>query len=151
MKCKLLILLLSILFVIPAFAQNKDADHEAKKKEMLEFKLKFLGDEMGLNESQKKQFGEIYTQMQKERRAIHKKIKSADKLIKNNKNATEADYEKATKEIANAKSKMEQVEKKYYNIFSKFLTKKQIYLMQEAENKFNETMRKCGIKKRNQK
>ena len=150
MKGKLLIILLSLLFVLPSFAQN-NSDHEARRKEMMEFKLKFLADEIGLNESQKKQFNDAYSKMQAERRAIFKKMKEAEKIIKNNKNATEADYDRASKEIANAKSQMEKIEQKYYAIFSKFLTKKQIYLLQEAENKYNETIRKCGNKKRNQK
>ena len=150
MKFKYLIILLAIIFALPSFAQTP-SNQENKRKEMMEFKLKFLGDEIQLNDSQRKQFDEVYTQMEMERRSIFKKIKAAEKLINENKNATEADYDRATKEISNAKSQMDQIEKKYAAKFSQFLSKKQIYKLKEAENKFNDTMRKCGNKKRHNK
>ena len=150
MKFKHLIILLAIIFALPSFAQTP-SNQENKRKEMMEFKLKFLGDEIQLNDSQRKQFDEVYTQMEMERRSIFKKIKAAEKLINENKNATEADYDRATKEISNAKSQMDQIEKKYAAKFSQFLSKKQIYKLKEAENKFNDTMRKCGNKKRHNK
>ena len=118
---------------------------------MMEFKLKFLADEMDLNDSQRKQFNEVYSQMETERRAVFKKIKDAEKIIKGNKNASEADYDKATKDISAAKAQMAQIEKTYDEKFSKFLTKKQIFKMKEAEDKFKETVRKCRDKKKNEK
>lgn len=153
MKGKTILILLAIIFALPSFAQNQrsKSDHESKRKEMMEFKLKFLADEMDLNDSQRKQFNEVYSQMETERRAVFKKIKDAEKIIKGNKNASEADYDKATKDISAAKAQMAQIEKTYDEKFSKFLTKKQIFKMKEAEDKFKETVRKCRDKKKNEK
>lgn len=148
MKRKLLFLLFAVLFAVPSFAQKKDK--EEKKKEMLEFKIEFLAKEMELRDDQKKQFKEIYTQMESERRAIFKKIKQAEKSIKGNKNATEADYDRASKEIAAARNQMTQIENKYEAKFASFLSKKQIFKMKEAETKFMETMRNCRDKKRSE-
>lgn len=114
---------------------------------MMEFKLKFISDEIELKDNQKKEFYELYNQMETERRAIFKRIKAAEKKIKDNKNASEADYEKASEEISAARAEMNQVEAKYELKFSSFLSKKQIFKMKEAERKFMETARKCKDKK----
>lgn len=149
MKGRLLLLLLAIAFFIPSFAQKHgDKDREAKRKEMTEFKLKFIADEMGLKDDQRKQFMEVYGQMESERRAIFHKIKTAEKQIKDNKNATEADYEKANQEITEARDRMAAIDKKYDEKFATFLSKKQIYRMKEAENKFSEKIRLCRDKKK---
>ena len=152
MKLKLFILIAAIVFAIPSFAQKHgNKDHEAKKKEMLEFKLKFLSEQMELKEEQKKQFYEVYSQMESERRAIYKKIRNAEKSIKNNKDASEADYDKASKEITEAKAEMAQIEKKYDDKLATFLSKKQLYKLKEAETTFTEKMRSCRDKKKSEK
>ena len=88
--------------------------------------------------------------MENERRAVFKQMKQIEKDIKNNKNATEADYDKATKETNQAKRKMADIEASYEKKFATFLTKKQIYKMKEAEEKFIKTMRECKEKKRSE-
>ena len=140
--------MLAMIMSIPAFSQKQNGDKEAKRKEMMEFKLDYLAKAMELRDDQKKQFYEVYTQMENERRAIVKSIKSAEKKIAGSKNASEADYDKASKEISAAKAKMAQIEKKYDDKFASFLTKKQIYKMKEAANEFNEKMRGCRDKKK---
>lgn len=149
MKGKILIVLMALIMAVPSFAQkNQDGKNkEERRKEMMEFKLKFLADEIELKEEQKKEFNAIYTQMEQERRVVFKKMKNAEKLIKENKNASESDYEKATNDIAAAKTEMSQIEKKYDQKLAAFLTKKQMYKLKEAETKFMETMRKCKDKK----
>lgn len=148
MNKKLLLLFFIALISIPAFAQNSKDDREARKKELTEFKLKYLADEMDLSEDQRKTFNEVYTQMDNERRAIFKKIKEAEKSVAD-KDASEEDYEKASKEISEARDKMVEIDRKYDEKFSTFLTKKQIYKMKEAEESFKEKMRKCRDKKKN--
>lgn len=148
MKKNILFILLTILFAIPSFAQKKS--HQEKKKEIIEFKTNFIADEMELKDDVRKKFIEVYTQMENERRAVFKQMKQIEKDIKNNKNATEADYDKATKETNQAKRKMADIEASYEKKFATFLTKKQIYKMKEAEEKFIKTMRECKEKKRSE-
>ena len=150
MKGKLLLLALALLFALPSFAQKSrsQGNNDQRRKEFLEIKLDFLAKEIDLKEDQKKQFYDLYSQMETERRAIFKKIKTAEKSIKDNKNASEADYEKATKEIADARAEMSQVDKKYDERFATFLSKKQLFKLKEAENKFMEKARECRDKKK---
>lgn len=150
MNKKILFLILAVLMVFPAFAQKQNnGDHEQKRKELMEFKLKFLADEMGLNDEQRKTFNDVYMQMENERRKIFKKLKEAEKSVANKKDASEAEYEKASKEISEARDQMVELDKKYEDKFSTFLTKKQIFKMKEAEEAFKEKMRKCRDKRKN--
>lgn len=152
MKKTILLFIFASLLAFPSFAQKHSSpDKEGRQKEFMEFKLKFLAEEIDLKEDQKKEFNEVYTQMETERRSIYKKIKAAEKKISDNKNASEADYEKAATDISNAKAEMTQIEKKYDEKFSTFLTKKQMYKLKEAECKFMERMRECREKKKNEK
>lgn len=151
MKTRILLFLILSLFAIPSFAQKKgDKNSESRRKEMTEIKMKFLADEMELKDDQRKKFNELYMEMEKDRRAIFKKIKTAENNIAKNKNATEADYEKATKEINDARAEMSQIDKKYEDKFASFLSKKQLYKLKEAENKFMERLRNCRDKKKKQ-
>lgn len=151
MRAKILILMLTVLFAIPTFAQKHHEDREARYKEMMEFKLKTLADELDLNDSQRKQFNEVYMQMETERRAIFKKIKETEKSIASKQDASDAEYEKASREISAYRDQMIQVDKKYEEKFASFLTKKQIYKLKEAEDKFMEKMRKCRDKRKKEK
>lgn len=154
MKGKLILLMIVTLLALPGFGQKKashDKDKAEWRKEMLDLKLDFLANEINLRDDQKKQFVELYSQMETERRAIFKKIKTAEKSIKDNKDASESDYDKASKEISAAKAEMAQVEKQYDEKFATFLTKKQMYKLKEAEGKFTQKMQDCRDKKKHEK
>lgn len=149
MKGKVLLLSMILLLALPSFAQkHTDKDKEAKRKELMEIKLNYLADEMDLQGEKKKQFFEVYSQMESERRKIFKKIKAAEKRISGTKDASENDYEKASNEITEAKNEMAQIEAKYDEKFATFLTKKQIYTMKAAESKFMEKVRGCRDKRK---
>lgn len=151
MNRNFLLILFTIFLALPSFAQKEKGGHDSKRKEMLEIKMKFLSDEMGLNEEQSKLFYETYPQMERERRAVFKKIKEAEKSISDKKDASEADYDKASKEIADGRAQMMQIEQKYDEKFSTFLSKKQLFKMKEAEEKFQEKARLCRDKKKSEK
>lgn len=151
MKKNLFLLFLAVLFAVPSFAQKQeDKDKEARRKEMLEFKLDYLAKEIDLRDDQKKQFNELYTQMEVERRAIYKKIKKAEKSVAD-KDASEAAYEKASKEIQAARAEMVQIEQQYDEKFASFLSKKQMFKLREAEGKFMQKMQDCKEKRKSKK
>lgn len=149
MKTKILFILLAMLFAVPSFAQKHkgDKDKGAQRQEMLEFKLDFLAKEIDLRDDQKKRFNELYTQMENERRTIRKKIKAAEKSISANKEATDADYEKANREINAAKTEMNNLDRQYDEKFAKFLSSKQMFKLKEAEGKFLKTIQECKDRK----
>ena len=88
--------------------------------------------------------------MEVERRAIYKKIKKAEKSVAD-KDASEAAYEKASKEIQAARAEMVQIEQQYDEKFASFLSKKQMFKLREAEGKFMQKMQDCKEKRKSKK
>ncbi|MGN0238041.1 MAG: hypothetical protein ACI4AK_08175 [Lepagella sp.] len=153
-KYLILALLAIFTFTSPLAAQNKNRgkDREEMKREIQEFKLKFLAQEMDLEESKQKQFFELYTQMEEEKLKVIKDTKALEKKLKDAENATDAEYETVSKAITAAKEKEAEIEKRYDEKFSQFLSPRQIFKMKSAEQKFRDKMRemrrnKCKSKK----
>ena len=155
MKKYLILALLAILtFTSPLAAQNKHRgkDRAEMKREIQEFKLKFLAQEMDLEESKHKQFFDLYTQLEEERQKVIRDTKALEKKLKNVEDATDAEYEAVSKAITSAKEKEAEIEKRYDEKFSQFLSPRQLFKMKSAEQKFRDKMRemrrnKCKSKK----
>lgn len=140
-----ILLLILVSALVPAFAQKKDKDHKSMHKEIMEFKIKFLAQEMELKADQQKKFSELYASMSKEKFAVFKEIRDLkDKLSDK---ATDAEYEAYSKGLTEAKEKEAEIEKKYDAKFSEFLTQRQIFKMKEGEEKFREKMHEMRGKK----
>lgn len=148
MRKYVLILAMSLFLIFPAIAQkSENKSKEDMRKELHEFKLKYLAQEMDLNDDQKKPFFDIYEQLVNERREVRKTFRHSQKKLKNSKNLSNADYEAINKDLTAAKEKETLIEKKYDEKFSKFLSAKQIFKMKEAEEKWRAKMKEM----RNQK
>ena len=127
--------------LVPCMAQQRGHRNKAAmRKEMREFKMKFLAQEMDLKDDQKDQFSEIYSEMMKERLKVFQEIKDQEYRLKNEKDISEKEYAEMSKSITAAKERDAALEKRYDEKFSKFLTSKQIFKMKEAENKWRDKM-----------
>lgn len=146
-----LLLLLVFAAVIPVCAQHKGKDRENMRKEIKEYKMKFLAQEMELKDEQQKKFFELYSQMSDERMKVMSERLKLEKKLANNKSATDEEYKEVMSSIASAKEKEAEIEKKYDEKFSQFLSQKQIFKMKAAEEKFNDRMREMHHKKRGDK
>ena len=98
---------------------------------------------MELSEEQTQKFIELYSKMSDERFARFRKVKELEKRVKENKNASEQDYEALSEAMNTAK-----IENRYDAQFSKFLTGKQIFKMKEGEESFRKKMREMRREKR---
>ena len=74
MKKIYLILVLAILAVIPVSAQERGKITPEQRKEFREYKMKFIAQEMNLQDDNRKQFFEIYNQLSDERLEIREKL-----------------------------------------------------------------------------
>lgn len=115
---------------------DEHGKREKMFREVQEFKMKYLAQEMDLSEVQKKKFFEVYEEMDKDRRECYQEAMEADRKLKKNKDATEADYQKVTEAFNKANTEWAVQEKDYNAKLSEFLSQKQIYKMKEAENSF---------------
>ncbi len=152
MKRVTLIIAMIVFAIIPAVSQrNGGKGKEAMHREMQEYKLRFLSQEMNLTADQQKKFEELYVKMSAERRQLFHATREQERKVRNNANASEADYKAAVNAMRNAKEKDAQIEKKYDAQFAKFLTARQIYKLKEAEETFNRRMRSMHKKSREKK
>lgn len=111
-----------------------------KGKEVLEFKIKYLAQEMNLNTDQTRQFSDLYTKMTDEKFRVFQEVKAHEKKLKSDPNASDAEYEQVNNMMINARLKEAEIEKNYDAKFAKFLSKKQIYQMKQSEFKFRKRM-----------
>ncbi|MBD5222795.1 MAG: hypothetical protein HDS71_01895 [Bacteroidales bacterium] len=128
---------------------DKEKDHAEMRKEITDFKIKFLAQEMELTDEQQKKFAPIYRQMSEEKGPIYHEIFSMKRKLNNK--SSEAEYESFGKAVENTKDKMAAIDKKYNAQLSKFLSAKQIYKMKTAEETFHHKMREMRDKKKNKK
>ena len=145
MRKYLLLLLGCFMCVGAAMAQHK---HECRKpnpkmwKEIQDFKLKFLAQEMELNKDQQTRFFELYTEMSEKKREIFDEIRNTERKLENEKDASDKDYEEASRKLTEAKEKDAALEREYDAKFATFLSTRQIYKMKSGEEKFRRKMSK---------
>lgn len=122
------------------FPDPQGKSREQMFKEIQEFKLKYLAQEIKLEENQREPFFKLYNEMSEKRMALMREARSAEKAVRGNKDATDEDYMKATKAMDKAKADDAAIEKEYDAKFSKILTHKQIYELKRAEESFRRKM-----------
>ena len=120
-------------------------------KEIQEFKLKYLAQEMDLRDDQQQKFFDLYNEMSAKRFAAMREARRLEKKVKKNKDATEDDYKTVTEAINKAKAEDASIEKEYDAKFSVFLSQKQIFKMKSAEESFRKKMEEMRHKKHTKK
>lgn len=146
-----LLLLIVMIFISTACAMAQHPPKEPTKemmRELQEFKLKFLTKELDLTDNQRQRFVDTYSKMEEERRNVFCNARRLEMALRKNKNASESDYATASAAMTEAKAKDAEIEKKYDVIFSEFLSKKQIFKLKEAEEKFRHKMRELHSRKK---
>lgn len=141
----LLFLLVMTLMLPVQLYGDECPSPEGKTKEQIfqeiqEFKLKYIAQEIDLKEDQQQEFFDLYNEMTRKRFAVLKEVRSLEKQVKNNKNASEEDYKAFTDALNKSKASEAAIEKEYDTKFSEFLTQKQIFKLKSAEEKFRKKM-----------
>lgn len=145
-----LVLVSLLTYVGTAGAQRKGpGDHSAMRREVRQYKMKYLAQEIDLKADNQKRFFELYEELEDGRQAIMDEARKLDKQVKADKNATEEDYARAAEAKSAAKVKVSELDKKFDERFSEFLTGKQVYKLHEAEESFRVKMREMHDKKKN--
>lgn len=148
MKKLSLILILLCAVMLPTFAQERKMSRQEMRKELQEYKLKYLIQEMELrDETAQKKFCDIYNQMEDERVKVFKETRALKKRL-NSGNASDEEYESVSRSLTDAKEKVANIEKRYDEKFATFLTSKQIFKMKTAEETFRQKMRELRHKKK---
>jgi Spy/CpxP family protein refolding chaperone len=116
--------------------------------DMYQAKHEMIIKELGLTQTQQKQFMPIYEQMEREIYQVNRNARVLAAEVEKMKNPTDRDYEAAASALSNTRVQEGEIEAKYFEKFSKILSKKQLFQLKQAEAKFT---REMLAKKKNKK
>lgn len=144
-------LVLLLLVAVAGFSAMHADDNDKKKREQMmrevqEFKIKFIAQEIELTDAQKERFVQLYNEMSEKRNACMSSAMKLERKVRHDKNATDADYQKASEAMSKARAEDLAIEKEYDKKFEQFLSSKQIFKMKNAENKFRDKMQQMRQK-----
>lgn len=132
---------------INASAADKKGDRRQWTKEMLEYKHDFIAQETDMTQAQRDKFMPLYEAMEKEIYAVNREAREQAQKVSAGNKVTDQDYDNAARAMSAVKVKEGEIENKYFNKFSQILSKKQMFLLKQAERKFTRQMISRGKKK----
>lgn len=139
MKRIVSILILTIALSGIVMAQNNRTKFAT---DMYQAKHEMIIREVGLTMTQQKQFMPLYEQMEREIYEVNRNARALANEVEKKKNPTDRDYEAAASALSNTRIREGEIEAKYFEKFSKILSKKQLFLLKQAEAKFTREMLK---------
>ena len=140
------------MIVLLAFTATITAQGNNRSKfstDMYQAKHEMIIREVGLTQTQQKQFMPLYEQMEREIYQVNRNARALAAEVEKKKNPTDKDYEAAASALSNTRVQEGEIEAKYFEKFSKILSKRQLFLLKQAEAKFTREMlsKKKGKKK----
>ncbi len=139
-----LVSLLIATILLPAMltAQNSSAQRTRWMEQIRKSKFEFFTKELSLTKEQQTKFLPLYEEMEA---SIYKANNETEQLLKKtaeNTRATDTEYEATATAAAKATLRQGEIELEYFNKFSKILSKKQLFLLKQAEDKFTQYLLK---------
>lgn len=146
MNIRTIIICLAAAISASAMAQQP-GDGSKWRAEMLEAKHQLIIEQVGLTPTQQEQFMPMYEAMEKEifQNNFEARV-AAQAVSKRGNNATDTECFNAAKTISDAKVKEGEIESRYFDKFSQVLSKRQMFLLKQAEINFTRTMLRGGRK-----
>ncbi|MCH5242430.1 MAG: hypothetical protein J1F67_08405 [Muribaculaceae bacterium] len=132
----ILILMAGFSFMSAHGDEHDPVKREKMFREVQEFKMKYLAQEMELSEIQKKKFFELYQEEMESKKECYQEAVVMDRRLKEQKDASEEDYQQVRNAFNQANENWAKIEQQYDEKYSEFLSQKQIYKMKEAESSF---------------
>ena len=140
---------IAFLLILLASLTASAQDRSKWANEMLEAKHKMLIEEVGLTPTQQEQFMPLYEAMEREIYATNRDARALAANVEKKKAPSDSEYAQAAEALSRIKVREGEIEAKYFEKFSKILSKKQLFLLKQAEAKFTREMlsKKKGKKK----
>lgn len=136
--------IVSIVIMVIAIAATATAQHGRTKfaTDMYQAKHEMIIQELGLTQTQQKQFMPLYEQMEREIYEVNRNARTLANEVEKKTNPTDRDYEVAASALSNTRMREGEIEAKYFDKFAKILSKKQLFQLKQAEVKFTREMLK---------
>ncbi len=134
--------IVSILIMVIAITAAATAQNGRTKfaTDMYQAKHEMIIEELGLTPTQQKQFMPLYEQMEREIYQVNRNARALASEVEKKKNPSDRDYEVAASALSNTRMREGEIEAKYFEKFSKILTKKQLFQLKQTEVKFTREM-----------
>jgi len=145
MKRFFTIIIMALVITVAASAQSGRTKFAT---DMYQAKHEMIIEELGLTQTQQKQFMPLYEQMEREIYQVNRNARALAKEVENKANPSDRDYEAAASALSNTRMREGEIEAKYFDKFAKILTKKQLFQLKLTEVKFT---REMLTKKKNKK
>ena len=91
-------------------------------------------------------FMPLYEAMEKEIYSVYRNAREQAKKVSGNRKVSDEEYVNAARAMASVKAKEGEIENKYFEKYAKILSKKQLFLLKQAEMKFTRQMVAKGKK-----
>lgn len=137
MRKSILFLLLAAVSATTIMAAGRRNEWVSK---MRETRHDFIVEKINVSASQKKEFLQLYEAMEDEIYKVHKSARDQAKKVEDMNSPTDADYQRAAEAMATVKYREGEIEKSYYEMFAKILSKKQLFQLKQAEAEFTRNM-----------
>lgn len=129
------------LLALVASALPPQGGRSRWSKEMLEAKHQMIIEQVGLTPSQQEQFMPLYEAMEKEIFQNNFEARAAlEAVAKRGAAATDEECFQAASTVSQAKVRDGEIESRYFEQFTKILSKRQMFLLKRAESNFARTM-----------
>ncbi len=134
----------SILILMLALVGTVTAQNNRTKfaTDMYQAKHEMIIQDLGLTMTQQKQFMPLYEQMEREIYEVNRNARALANEVEKKKNPSDKDYEVAASALSNTRMREGEIEAKYFDKFSKILSKKQLFQLKQTEAKFTREMLK---------
>ncbi len=141
MKRIVSILILTLTIATAALAQSSGNGSRTRfATDMYQAKHEMIIEELGLTQTQQRQFMPLYEQMEREIYQVNRNARALAAEVEKKKNPTDKDYEAAASALSRTRVQEGEIEAKYFDKFSKILSKKQLFQLKQAEMKFTREM-----------
>ncbi len=137
------IILFSIISIFQcqtAQANNNGKPQQTDNKwlnEVRNYKHSFLIKELDMTDEQSKEFIPIYTEMENKIYQANREARKLEQEISaTSLHVSDEEYERVATILSQVKTKEAEIEQEYFQRYSKILTKKQLFLLKRAENRF---------------
>ena len=137
MKRFFTIIIMALVITVAASAQSGRTKFAT---DMYQAKHEMIIEELGLTQTQQKQFMPLYEQMEREIYQVNRNARALAKEVENKANPSDRDYEAAASALSNTRMREGEIEAKYFDKFAKILTKKQLFQLKLTEVKFTREM-----------
>lgn len=145
---RFLLIFFALALCMPSvLAEPKGEPTAEMLKELQEFKIKYLIQEIDLSADKQSEFTKLYAQYENERAVLFHELHHKFKSIRKKTNPSDNEYLVTAESMSTAKAREGELEKKYFNKLKTILSPKQLYLLKRAEQKFDRKLNEQRSKK----